>query len=73
LNEAKKRNKFVEKVMNALLSLFTLKYFTGCQKKRKNILYFAVSILCENSNSKIPVNLVFLHKLTHTKKSKNDH
>jgi hypothetical protein len=51
LNEAKKRNKFIEKVINALMSLFTLKYVSGCQKKRKHILYFAVSMLCENINN----------------------
>jgi hypothetical protein len=51
LHEAEIRGKFVKKVIDALFSLFTLKYVTGCQKKRKNILYFAVSILCENINS----------------------
>jgi hypothetical protein len=50
LHEAEIRGKFVKKIIDALLSLFTLKYVTGCQKKRKNILYFAVSILCENIN-----------------------
>ena len=50
-NEAKKRNKFVQKVMDALFSLFTLKYTLGSHKKRRNILYFAVSILCENINN----------------------
>ena len=48
LKEAEKRNKIIKKVIEALLSLFTLKYTTGCHKKRKYILYFAVSLLCEN-------------------------
>ena len=48
LKEAAKRSKFIQKTMDALLSLFTLKYTTGCQKKRRNILYFAISVLCEN-------------------------
>lgn len=47
-NEAKKRGKFVKKLMDALFTLFTLKYTAGCHKKRRNVLYFAVSILCEN-------------------------
>jgi len=50
-NEAKKRGKFVKKVIDALFSLFTIKYTSGCHKKRRNILYFAVSILCENINN----------------------
>ena len=51
LNESAKRSKFVKKTMDALLTLFTLKYSSGCQKKRRNILYFAVSLLCENTIS----------------------
>jgi hypothetical protein len=50
-NEAKKRDKFVKKVMDALFSLFTLKYTSGSHRKRRNILYFAVSILCETINN----------------------
>jgi hypothetical protein len=48
LKEAVKRSKIIKKIIDALLSLFTLKYTTGCHKKRKYILYFVVSLLCEN-------------------------
>jgi hypothetical protein len=51
LKEASKRSKIVIKIINALLNLFTLKYTNGCHKKRKNILYFVVSLLCENINT----------------------
>ena len=42
------KNKLLQKVINALLNLFTLKYTSGCNRKRKYILYFVVSLLCEN-------------------------
>ena len=48
LKEANKRSKILVKIVNALLNLFTLKYTNGCNKKRKYILYFVVSLLCEN-------------------------
>ena len=48
ITESEKREKFVQKIIQSLLSLFILKYTTGCYKKRKYILYFAVSTLCEN-------------------------
>ena len=47
LKEANKRSKLVSKLMNALLTLFCLKYTTGCHKKRKNLMYLAISVLCE--------------------------
>ena len=48
LKESTKRSKIIQKIINSLLSLFTLKYTSGCHRKRKYILYFVVSILCEN-------------------------
>jgi hypothetical protein len=48
LKESNKRSKIIQKIINSLLSLFTLKYTSGCHRKRKYILYFVVSILCEN-------------------------
>ena len=48
LKESKKRPKFIQKLMDALLSLFCLKYSQGCHKKRKNLMYLAISALCEN-------------------------
>jgi len=50
LKESEKQSNIIQKVVKALLNLFTLKYTPGCQKKRKYILYFAVSILCEKPN-----------------------
>ena len=51
LNESNKRSKIIKKIITALLSLFTLKYSSGCHKKRKYMLYFVVSLLCENINT----------------------
>jgi hypothetical protein len=47
LKESSKRSKIIQKIINALLSLFCLKYTTGCHKKRKNLMYLAIAILCE--------------------------
>jgi hypothetical protein len=47
LKEAAKRTKIIKKLMDALMALFCLKYTTGCHKKRKNIMYLAISLLCE--------------------------
>lgn len=47
LYEAKKKSKLTIKVINSLLNIFTLKYNNGCFKKRKYILYFVISLLCD--------------------------
>ena len=51
LHESEKRSKFIKKTIESLMTLFNLRYSTGCHKKRKNILYFAMSLFCENNIS----------------------
>jgi len=46
--QSSNNNKLIHRVIKSLLSLFTLKYTSGCNRKRKYILYFVVSLLCEN-------------------------
>lgn len=43
-------NPFLNKTMNALLTLFSLHYTTACAKKRRYMLYFAVSLCTEQAN-----------------------
>jgi hypothetical protein len=44
-----------EQIIRALLGLFTIKYKPTCKKKRRFILYNAISILTERYNPNIPV------------------
>jgi len=44
---------FIEKLMNALLSIFCIKYTTASCKKRRYLLYFAVALLTEP----VPTNI----------------
>jgi hypothetical protein len=48
LTESDKKNKIIKKIINSILNLFSLKYTSGCHRKRKYLLYFCVSLLCEN-------------------------
>jgi hypothetical protein len=43
-----KKSKMTQKIIQSLLNIFCLKYTHGIAKKRKYVLYFVVSILCEN-------------------------
>ena len=48
LKKSEEKSKIVQKMIRSLLNLFCLRYSQGCTKKRKYILYFVVSLLCEN-------------------------
>ena len=50
-----KNNSFNTKIIQSLLSLFTLKFSTSIPKKRKYILYNCVSLLTENIDQNIPI------------------
>ena len=47
LQECETHGALTKKIMNSLLTLFTLKYTHTCFKKRRYILYFAVALLVE--------------------------
>ena len=50
---AKQSNKLVEMTMDALLRLFCIKYSTASCKKRRYLLYYAISLLTETISSDV--------------------
>jgi hypothetical protein len=46
-------NPYIDKLMKAMIDIFSIKYTTASCKKRRYILYFAVEILCEP----VPTNI----------------
>lgn len=48
----KTENKFSKKIITALLNIFSIVYSSGTNKKRKFLLYYAVSIITEKYNIK---------------------
>jgi hypothetical protein len=48
LQKSTEKPSIIQKIIKSLLSLFTLKYSSSCNRKRKYIIYFVVSLLCEN-------------------------
>jgi hypothetical protein len=50
LKESVNHNKMIQKIIKSLLTLFSLKYTHSCNKRRKNIIYFAMSLLSETVN-----------------------
>lgn len=56
LQEANKRELIVLKIIKSLINLFCIHYTNGVKKRRRFILYFAVSILTEQINYSIKIN-----------------
>ena len=55
LFEAKDRSDLIYKIVNSLLNLFCIKYSPGCKKKRRNLLYFAISLITEKPDLNIKI------------------
>lgn len=56
MKEVKKRNdKKLEEIVNSLCSLFCIRFSSSVKKKRKVLLYHAITLLCENINYNIKV------------------
>jgi hypothetical protein len=48
LNEGKNKNiPIINKIINSLLDMFSIKYTSGVKKRRKFIIYFAIALLTE--------------------------
>jgi len=50
-----KNCKITEKIINALLGMFCLRFTPGVRKRRRFLVYFAISLLTEPVNYKIPI------------------
>lgn len=55
LLESHNRNKGLHKIIKALLTMFCLRYKPGVRKRRKYIIYFAINLLTEPLDNKIPI------------------
>ena len=44
---ASKQNPLISKIINALLEIFSIKYSSGVKKRRKYLIYYAVSLLTD--------------------------
>ena len=67
LKESKTRkDKAYEKIIKALLNLYCIKFTPGVKKRRKYLIYCAISCLTEDVNFNIPLvqNKELVHKIT---------
>ena len=47
LEEALKRNTLIQRIVNSALNIFCLRYRTGCNRKRRLIMYFIIGVFTE--------------------------
>jgi hypothetical protein len=47
LTESKKRSNLVQRIINSALSIFCLRYRSGCYKKRRLLMYFVIEVFTE--------------------------
>jgi len=55
LQNSEKKDKISNKIINSLISLYCLKFTPGVKKKRRYLIYFAISILTEKFDSTIEI------------------
>lgn len=68
LNASKSRHNIYYRIITSLLNLFSIRYNQACNKRRKFMIYYAISILTENIN--IDSALIHNKKLVDTISSK---
>ena len=55
LKNVENKPEMTKKIVNSLLSLYCLHYSSGCKKRRRYLIYFAVSIIVDNYNTNIGI------------------
>jgi hypothetical protein len=56
LHESTKRDTLTRKIIKSLLNIFCIRYTNGVKKRRRYLIYFAVSLLTEKVNLNISLN-----------------
>ena len=66
MNESNKRAPGIKKIIEAISELFCVRFQPGTKKKRKFMIYFAISLLTEPFDTKIPLftNQEHIKKIT---------
>jgi len=57
IKEIKNRsnNALILSISKALLELFNMRYSNGCKRRRRHLIYFAIALLCESFDHKLPI------------------